>query len=185
MNRVITTVTSTGQSTAQVASVAAIESPAVPGYARYPVAGWDAGPGHGIDAPDARTIPDPGGVRVFTCVFPPGFGHTAGAAGATPADASGGTTAGAASVPPAGAASVPPAGLPQRDPTAMHRTDSVDIGFVMSGQITLVLEACEVVLTAGDVVVQNGTVHAWRNDGPGDCVDGFVVHGVAPTGVAA
>jgi uncharacterized cupin superfamily protein len=45
----------------------------------------------------------------------------------------------------------------------MHRTESVDYGVVIEGEITLVLDASEVVLKPGCVVVQRGTNHAWAN----------------------
>ncbi|MDP9083690.1 MAG: cupin domain-containing protein [Pseudomonadota bacterium] len=46
----------------------------------------------------------------------------------------------------------------------MHRTDSVDYGVVLSGEIWLDLDQGRVEhLKFGDVVVQNGTRHAWRN----------------------
>jgi mannose-6-phosphate isomerase-like protein (cupin superfamily) len=45
----------------------------------------------------------------------------------------------------------------------MHRTKTVDYGIVIAGEIHLVLDASEVPLKAGDVVVQRGTNHAWAN----------------------
>ena len=47
----------------------------------------------------------------------------------------------------------------------VHRTASVDYGIVLEGEITLVLDDSEVVLRAGDIVVQRGTDHAWANRG--------------------
>jgi len=47
----------------------------------------------------------------------------------------------------------------------VHRTASVDYGIVLEGEITLVLDDSEVILRAGDVVVQRGTDHAWANRG--------------------
>ncbi|TDP91858.1 cupin domain-containing protein [Labedaea rhizosphaerae] len=52
----------------------------------------------------------------------------------------------------------------------MHRTDSLDYVLVVSGEVTLELDDGEqTVLAAGDVVVQNGTRHAWRNHGTEPC----------------
>ncbi|WP_328608396.1 cupin domain-containing protein [Amycolatopsis sp. NBC_00345] len=52
----------------------------------------------------------------------------------------------------------------------MHRTDSLDYVLVVSGEVTLELDGGErTVLRAGDVVVQNGTRHAWHNHGTGPC----------------
>ncbi|AND91491.1 cupin domain-containing protein [Bradyrhizobium diazoefficiens] len=45
----------------------------------------------------------------------------------------------------------------------MHRTETVDYGIVISGEITLVLDKSEANLKAGDVVIQRGTNHAWAN----------------------
>ena len=45
----------------------------------------------------------------------------------------------------------------------MHRTQSVDYGIVLSGEMVLVLDDSETVLRAGDVVVQRGTSHRWEN----------------------
>lgn len=45
----------------------------------------------------------------------------------------------------------------------MHRTESVDYGVVLEGEIVLVLDDSEVALRQGDVVIQRGTNHAWAN----------------------
>jgi mannose-6-phosphate isomerase-like protein (cupin superfamily) len=45
----------------------------------------------------------------------------------------------------------------------MHRTESVDYGIVISGEMTLVLDDSEVLLREGSVVIQRGTNHAWAN----------------------
>ncbi|MBM3557475.1 MAG: cupin domain-containing protein [Alphaproteobacteria bacterium] len=46
----------------------------------------------------------------------------------------------------------------------MHRTETVDYGIVLEGEITLILDdRSETHLKAGDVVVQRGTDHAWEN----------------------
>lgn len=44
-----------------------------------------------------------------------------------------------------------------------HRTETVDYGIMISGELVLLLEDSEVVLRPGDVVVQRGTNHAWAN----------------------
>lgn len=46
----------------------------------------------------------------------------------------------------------------------MHATDSLDYLVVLSGQIVMQLEAGEVTLNPGDLVVDRGVMHAWRND---------------------
>jgi mannose-6-phosphate isomerase-like protein (cupin superfamily) len=45
----------------------------------------------------------------------------------------------------------------------MHRTESVDYAVVLQGEITLLLDDQDVLLKAGDVVIQRGTNHAWSN----------------------
>jgi mannose-6-phosphate isomerase-like protein (cupin superfamily) len=45
----------------------------------------------------------------------------------------------------------------------MHRTKTVDYGIVLEGEITLVLDRGETTIQAGDIVIQNGTNHAWAN----------------------
>jgi quercetin dioxygenase-like cupin family protein len=49
---------------------------------------------------------------------------------------------------------------------AMHKTNTVDYSVVYDGEIWLELDDGETLyLKRGDVVVQNGTRHAWRNKG--------------------
>jgi len=45
----------------------------------------------------------------------------------------------------------------------MHRTQTVDYGIVLEGEVWLVVDDGEVRLGPGDVVVQRGTNHAWSN----------------------
>lgn len=45
----------------------------------------------------------------------------------------------------------------------MHRTESIDYGVVIEGEMVLVLDDSEVTLTPGTVVIQRGTNHAWAN----------------------
>lgn len=45
----------------------------------------------------------------------------------------------------------------------MHRTEAVDYGIVIEGELTLVLDDSEVALKPGSVVIQRGTNHAWAN----------------------
>ena len=57
----------------------------------------------------------------------------------------------------------------------MHRTESVDYGVVISGELTLVLDDSEVLLKPGSVVVQRGTNHAWANRSDRPCRMLFVL----------
>jgi hypothetical protein len=50
--------------------------------------------------------------------------------------------------------------------SGLHKTRSIDVILVREPLI-LILESGEVSLDAGDVVVQQGTVHDWRNAGSG------------------
>ena len=53
--------------------------------------------------------------------------------------------------------------LPPGAGSPMHRTQTVDYGIVLDGEVVLVLDDSETVLRAGDVVVQRGTSHRWEN----------------------
>jgi quercetin dioxygenase-like cupin family protein len=45
----------------------------------------------------------------------------------------------------------------------MHRTQTVDYAVILEGELTLLLDEEDVKLKAGDVVIQRGTNHGWRN----------------------
>jgi uncharacterized cupin superfamily protein len=57
----------------------------------------------------------------------------------------------------------------------VHRTESIDYGIVLEGEITLVLDDSEVTLQAGDIVVQRGTDHAWANRTDAVCKVAFIL----------
>lgn len=57
----------------------------------------------------------------------------------------------------------------------MHKTESVDYGVVIEGELTLVLDDSEVLLKPGSVVVQRGTNHAWANRSGKPCRMLFVL----------
>jgi mannose-6-phosphate isomerase-like protein (cupin superfamily) len=57
----------------------------------------------------------------------------------------------------------------------MHRTRSVDYAVLIEGEIDMVLDEGEVHLAAGDVLVQQGTNHAWVNRGERPCRIAFVL----------
>src|SRR5262249_16905730 len=46
-----------------------------------------------------------------------------------------------------------------------HRTRSVDYAIVLEGEIDMLLDDSEVHLRMGDIVIQQGTNHAWVNNG--------------------
>lgn len=58
---------------------------------------------------------------------------------------------------------------------SMHRSKSIDYGFVLSGEIDMLLDDSEVHLKAGDAIVQRGTNHAWVNNGDEPCKIAFVL----------
>jgi mannose-6-phosphate isomerase-like protein (cupin superfamily) len=51
-----------------------------------------------------------------------------------------------------------------------HRTDTLDLLYVASGEVDLVLDESSVHLSAGDHLVMQGDVHGWRNTSPQECV---------------
>lgn len=59
----------------------------------------------------------------------------------------------------------------------VHRTESIDYGIVLEGEIVLILDDSEVTLRAGDVVVQRGTDHAWANRTDRVCRVAFILIG--------
>jgi mannose-6-phosphate isomerase-like protein (cupin superfamily) len=63
---------------------------------------------------------------------------------------------------------------------ANHRTDSIDYGTVLSGEIDMELDGSSVHLKAGDVLVQRGTIHNWVNKGQVPCVIAFVLVAAKP-----
>lgn len=51
-------------------------------------------------------------------------------------------------------------------PPGMHATNTLDYVVILSGRISLYVDDGEVEVGPGDVVVDRGIVHAWRNKGP-------------------
>jgi mannose-6-phosphate isomerase-like protein (cupin superfamily) len=115
-------------------------------------------------ADTAPTFPDDGSPSRFMAYFPP----------------VGGFRFGLFTLPPDGVTDrlVPDMNLAQKeaeeklpgalaylelDHPGMHKTDTIDFEYVVSGEVWLELDDGVVHLRAGDTVVQNGTRHAWRN----------------------
>ncbi len=68
---------------------------------------------------------------------------------------------------------------------SFHRTQSIDYGIVLSGEIVLLLDEDEVTVRAGDIVVQRGTNHGWVNRTDTPCRIAFVlIDGVFEDGLA-
>lgn len=60
----------------------------------------------------------------------------------------------------------------------MHTTDTVDFDVVISGEVYLqVDDGAEVLLKAGDCVIQNGTRHAWHNRSTENCLVAVAIVG--------
>jgi len=68
----------------------------------------------------------------------------------------------------------------QRRHPGMHKTNTVDYAIVLSGEIYAVLDESEVLLRAGDCLVQRGTRHAWSNRTEKPCVIAFVLVAAKP-----
>jgi quercetin dioxygenase-like cupin family protein len=63
----------------------------------------------------------------------------------------------------------------------MHRTDSLDYGILLAGEVDLELDDNRrVSLNVGDVVIQRGTIHAWINRGTETARMAFVLLGATP-----
>ena len=113
---------------------------------RLPARLDDAGP---LAAEEVLAL-SPEGLAIRVCTFPPDSAvdaETYGAYAASLAESYG-----------AEAASGEERAIP-----GMHRTDTVDVVTVLSGELWVVTENGETALRPGDSVVQRGTPHAWSN----------------------
>jgi mannose-6-phosphate isomerase-like protein (cupin superfamily) len=57
----------------------------------------------------------------------------------------------------------------------MHRTETVDYGIVLEGELTLIMDVGETVVRAGDIVIQRGTNHGWANRSGRHCRIAFIL----------
>ncbi|HEX2762265.1 MAG TPA: cupin domain-containing protein [Allosphingosinicella sp.] len=57
----------------------------------------------------------------------------------------------------------------------MHRTETIDYGIVLDGEVTLILDEAETIVRAGEIVVQRGTSHAWANRSDRPCRIAFIL----------
>ena len=67
----------------------------------------------------------------------------------------------------------------------MHATNTLDYVVIVEGSVTLHTETEEIVLHAGDVVVDRGIVHGWRNHTDKPCRGVTVVIDAQPLGAGA
>ena len=139
--------------------VSPLTARAVPGYAWHRLWSFDAPPavpndGRPMHAP--AHFPPPDGVRFIVFTVPPR---------ATAAE----------SVDPEAARELEErfpgrAAHMESDQAGLHTTASIDLIYILSGEVWLELDdGNEVHLRAGDTVVQNGVRHAWRNHSDGPC----------------
>lgn len=76
-------------------------------------------------------------------------------------------------------ADYPPGNIPR-----MHRTETIDYIIVLDGEIEMELDDKEVVtIRQGDVMIQRGTYHAWRNVSDRPCRMAFVLVDAKPLGI--
>jgi quercetin dioxygenase-like cupin family protein len=61
-----------------------------------------------------------------------------------------------------------------------HKTSSIDYAIVLSGEIHALMDEGEVLLKAGDVLIQRGTNHAWSNRTDEPAVLAFVLIDAEP-----
>jgi len=65
----------------------------------------------------------------------------------------------------------------------MHRTETIDYAVVISGEIEMRLDIGTVRLRAGDVLVQQATIHDWINTGREPCRVAFVLVPTKPVAI--
>ena len=117
---------------------------------------------------DSTWIPPRGETRLMVVAFPPDSAAMApGFDGAAVGKESGETF-------PDIAATIEP------NNPGMHTTETVDYAIVLDGEVWLELDdGKQVHLKPNDVVIQNGTRHAWRNKGTKPAKMAFVLIGAA------
>lgn len=57
----------------------------------------------------------------------------------------------------------------------MHRTETIDYGIVLEGELVLIMDEGETTVRAGDIVIQRGTNHGWANRSGRNCRIVFVL----------
>ncbi|NNC38313.1 MAG: cupin domain-containing protein [Acidimicrobiales bacterium] len=57
----------------------------------------------------------------------------------------------------------------------MHKTETIDYGIVLSGEIVLIMDEGETLCKAGDIIIQRGTNHGWANRSDQDCRIAFIL----------
>ncbi|MBJ7442731.1 MAG: cupin domain-containing protein [Sphingobium sp.] len=57
----------------------------------------------------------------------------------------------------------------------MHRTETIDYGIVVEGELVLIMDEGETTVRAGDIVIQRGTNHGWSNRSDRNCRIVFIL----------
>ena len=53
--------------------------------------------------------------------------------------------------------------FPPGNEPRMHRTETIDFAIVLEGEIEMDMDGSTMMMKAGDIMVQRGTIHAWAN----------------------
>lgn len=56
-----------------------------------------------------------------------------------------------------------------------HRTETIDYGIILDGEITLIVDEGETTMHKGDIAIQRGTNHAWANRSGQTCRVAFIL----------
>jgi len=65
-------------------------------------------------------------------------------------------------------AAIPPSGDPKpnlENRVGFHRTGGIAYCYILNGELAFLVDTQEVVVRAGDLVVERNTMHSWRNEG--------------------
>ena len=57
----------------------------------------------------------------------------------------------------------------------MHRTETIDYGIVLEGELVLIMDEGETTVRAGDIIIQRGTSHGWANRSDANCRIAFIL----------
>jgi mannose-6-phosphate isomerase-like protein (cupin superfamily) len=57
----------------------------------------------------------------------------------------------------------------------MHRTETIDYGIVIEGELVLIMDEGETTVRAGDIIIQRGTNHGWSNRSDRNCRIAFIL----------
>jgi quercetin dioxygenase-like cupin family protein len=75
---------------------------------------------------------------------------------------------------------------PKHHPHPMvHRTRTLDYAIILAGEIDMLLDETSVHCKAGDVIIQQGTLHGWVNNGSQPCRIAFVMIDAEPLPAAS